>query len=271
MRIAALLLACCCCIARAEVNVQYIANAGVLVSGDESKILFDPLFDNDYGQYYLPPGEVRAAILSGLAPFDNVNAVFISHAHSDHFVSSDILVLLRQQPQLRLYGSAQVAAALRESAEGGYAEVFDRVTSISLAHGDSPVSITQGELKIDAARIPHSGWPDRMSNVENIAFRVSLHDGTTVLHLGDADVSDTHYAPDADYWHESRPDVAFPPYWYFLSSTGRRIINDRLRPALAIGVHVPKSVPVRPASRQEGLRDVTLFTRPGQARVLQPR
>lgn len=261
-------LAFYCCLARAETTVRYIANAGVMVTSGDSKILFDPLFDNDYGQYYLPPADVRAAILSGESPFDDVDAVFISHAHADHFTSGDILTLLRQQPSIQLYGSTQVSDALKEAANGSYTEVFSRVSAVALDYGDSPVSMSHGALTIDAVRIPHSGWPDSRQNMQNIAFRVSLQDGTSVLHLGDADVSDDHYALHAEHWNEKSLDLALPPYWYFLSPTGRAIIGQRLKPGAAIGVHVPDTVADSPAARQNGLRDVTLFTRPGEIRTL---
>ena len=79
------------------------------------------------------------------------------------------------------------------------------------------MSLEQGSLVIEAVRIPHSGWPDRQQQVENIAFRVTLDAETTVVHLGDADASDAHFAHDGAYWRRRRTDVAFPPYWFFLS------------------------------------------------------
>lgn len=259
MRCAILALAFVCGSAPAQTTVQYIANAGVLVADGESKILFDPLFDNDYGQYVLPPADIRDAILDGTAPFDKVDAVFISHAHADHFFSSDILTLLRQQPAIVVYGSTQVADSLENAAGNNYADVFDRVIAVSLEPGDPPIVFEHKRLTIAAIRIPHSGWPDNWSDMQNIAFCVSLGGGTSVLHLGDADVSDRHYANNADYWDARRPDVAFPPYWYFLSAAGRTILDQRLKPGLAIGVHVPKKVPA-------GLQDVEIFTRPGETR-----
>lgn len=254
--------------AGADVNVQYIANAGVLVTDGESKILFDPLFDTDYGQYYLPPAEIRTAILDGVAPFDNVDAVFISHAHADHFLSADMLTLLRQQLGIRLYGSAQVVKALRDAANGSYSEVFDRVIEVQANAGDSPASHKQDSLSIAAVRIPHSGWPDSRRDIQNIAFLVSFAGGGSVLHMGDADVRDEHFAAYSEHWDKQQTSIALPPYWYFLSDAGRTIIKTRIRPGMAIGVHVPKGVAQDAARRRAGLRDVDLFTRPGEVRRL---
>jgi L-ascorbate metabolism protein UlaG (beta-lactamase superfamily) len=254
--------------AGAEINVQYIANAGVLVTDGESKVLFDPLFDTDYGQYYLPPAEIRKAILDGVAPFDNVDAVFISHVHADHFVSGDVLTLLRQQQGIKLYGSPQVVKALRDAANGSYTEVFDRVIEIQADAGDAPASREQDSLSIAAVRIPHSGWPDSRQDIQNIAFLVSFAGGGSVLHMGDADVRDEHFAAYSEHWDNQQTTLALPPYWYFLSDAGRTIIKTRIRSDMAIGVHVPKSVAEDPARRRAGLRDVVLFTRPGEVRKL---
>lgn len=250
----------------ADVTVHYIANAGLLIDSGNSKVLFDPLFDNDYGQYYLPPADVRDAILAGKAPFDDIDAVFVSHVHADHFSATDMLTLLRQQPRIRLYGSEQVADALRTAASGGYSEVFDRVTRITLARGEAPLSYTQGSINVEAANIPHSGWPGRRADIMNLAFRVTLADGTTVLHLGDADVRDEHYALQPRHWASRETDVAFPPYWYFMSPDGRQILEQRLRAVKSVGVHVPKDVPQAPQQRPPDLRDVDLLTTPGETR-----
>ena len=270
MRYLTLFLLLSCGPAMAEATVQYIANAGLLVSDGNSKILFDPLFDNDYGQYYLPPEDIRKTILAGTAPFDNVDAVFISHAHSDHFSAADMLTLLRQQTGVRLYGSSQVADSLKDAANGGYAEVFERVTGLALDRGDPPVSLEQGSLKIDAINISHAGWPERWAELNNLAFRVTLADGNTVLHLGDADTRDEHYALQPDHWTRRRADIAFPPYWYFQSSAGRQILDERVNPVQSIGVHVPKDVPRSRRYRPQGLRDVDLFTTPGETRSVGP-
>ena len=106
--------------------------------------------------------------------------------------------------------------------------------------------------------------------MQNIAFSVTLNGRTTVLHMGDADVRDSHYQQPG-HWDSGRTDIAFPPYWFFMSDAGRRIMRDRLRPEHAIGVHVPKQISAEPAARPDGLRDVDLFTRPGETRSFEGR
>ena len=159
-------------------------------------------------------------------------------------------------------------AALREVASAQDNAVFDRVTSVDLAYKDTPVTLEMEGLLIEAVRIPHSGWPTGRVDIENIAWRVTLNETTTVLHMGDADPNDVHFARDAAYWDRNQPQMAFPPYWFYSSASGREILQDRINPTRSVGVHVPASIPADPVLRPAELRDYDLFTVPGESRVI---
>ena len=75
--------------------VQYLANEGVMITHGETSILFDPLYDNSYGQYQMVPQPILDAIFAGESPYDSVDAVFVSHFHGDHFSASEMLRLLK--------------------------------------------------------------------------------------------------------------------------------------------------------------------------------
>jgi hypothetical protein len=179
-----------------------------------------------------------------------------------------MLAFLRARGDIRLYAPQQAVAALREAADRGEEVLLERVTAIALEYGDAPQMIEIPGLLIEAARIPHIGWPDRQTEVENIAWRITLDDQSTVLHLGDADTNDVHFEAGAEYWSRRLPDMAFPPYWYFLSENGLRVLRERLRPTHAVGIHVPVAVPEDAAEREPGLQRVDLFTRPGETREI---
>ena len=249
-------------------TAHYLANEGLMVVHGETKILFDPLFRESYGQYRLLPEAMVEALYAGAPPFDGIDAVFISHHHGDHFSPADILRLLKLQAGIHLYAPNQAVAALREVASAQDNAVFDRVTSVDLAYKDTPVTLEMEGLLIEAVRIPHSGWPTGRVDIENIAWRVTLNETTTVLHMGDADPNDVHFARDAAYWDRNQPQMAFPPYWFYSSASGREILQDRINPTRSVGVHVPASIPADPVLRPAELRDYDLFTVPGESRVI---
>lgn len=249
-------------------TAQYLANEGLMVTHNQTKILFDPLFRNSYGQYLLLPEEMEATLFAGEPPFDGIDAVFISHYHGDHFSPDDILRLLKSQPDIQLYAPSQAVDGLKEVATADDAEVFDRVTPVNLEYKDAPVSMNMDGLLIEAVRIPHSGWPTGRLDVANISWRVTLDETTTVVHMGDADPNDVHFAHDAAYWDKAQVDMAFPPYWFFNSTYGPGVLEHRVKADHNVGVHVPVSIPAEPSLRPPGLREVDLFTRPGETREI---
>jgi len=221
-------------------QTTYLGNEGIMVSDEHTTLLFDPLFPNGFGVYQMVPPEMRSALMVGEAPYDGVDAIFISHMHPDHFSVDEVITYLEQHDQVHLYAPGQAVEWMREETENE--AIFERVTGVSLERLDAPVSFTEGDLTIDAVRIPHAGWPAR-ADVSNLVWRVTLADGVTVMHLGDADPDDSHYAPHAAHWQAKRTDAAYPPYWFFLSEAGRQIVDDRLNAETATGIHVPVELP----------------------------
>jgi L-ascorbate metabolism protein UlaG (beta-lactamase superfamily) len=252
----------------ASPTAQYLANEGLMVTHKQTKILFDPLFRNNYGQYLLLPEQMEAALFAGESPFDGIDAVFISHYHGDHFSPADILRLLKTQTHIQLYAPSQAVDGLREVAGADDAAVFERVTPVNLEYKDAPVAMYMDGLLIEAVRIPHAGWPTGRLDVANISWRVTLDETTTVVHMGDADPNDVHFARDADYWDKAQVDMAFPPYWFFGSTYGADVLEQRVQADHNVGVHVPVTIPAEPSLRPDGLRDVDLFTQPGETREI---
>jgi len=236
-----------------------------MVTHEDTKILFDPLFTNGYGQYQMVPDTMRDAIFAGEAPYDGVDAVFISHHHGDHFSAEEVLRLLRSQPGITLYAPAQAVSAIQQISTAEDSSVLERLVGLDLDYGDAPVSIDAANLTVEAVHIPHSGWPTARTDVQNIAFRITLDDASTVLHLGDADARGLHFAADEEYWEERTVNLALPPYWFFGSEDGIEILEERLDIAVSIGIHVPDKFS-DPANVPEALRTRILFTQPGEGR-----
>lgn len=239
-----------------------------MVTHGNTKVVFDPLFRNSYGHYQLLPKDMEEALFAGIAPFDGIDAVFISHYHGDHFSPEDVLRLLKVRAEIRLYAPAQAVEGLRKVATDEDEQVFERVTAVALAYKDAPVYFEMEGLKIGAVRIPHSGWPTGRLDVENISWRVTLDETTTVLHMGDADPNNVHFERDSAYWDKRVTDMAFPPYWFFDSTYGPDVLKNSIRAKKNVGIHVPVAIATDPAARTTGLKDKDLFTKPGETRVI---
>ncbi len=252
--------------ALADSRAQYIANAGVMVMRDDVKVLFDPLFDEDFGVYDRAADEVQRQLVAGEPPFDGVDAVFISHSHDDHFDPSLLLEFLAANEGARLYGPAAVLAAVRRVDASRTEALRDRISVVSPERASGPVVLRFGVIEVAAIDIPHEGWPDYHADVENIVFSVTLDAKTTVAHLGDADPRVEHFAGSDEYWRTRHHHMAFPPYWFFLREEGRKILDETVSADHAVGMHVPTEVADEPAERQPEFEGFDLFTRPGEER-----
>ena len=220
------------------------------------------------GTTKLVPANIEHKLINGEPPFDGVDAVFVSHYHGDHFTPEAMLELLAARPEIRLYGPQQATSALLALPGAEAANLADRTESIHLEYQQEPVQFQMNGILVEAVRIPHSGWPESRTEVENIVYRVTLDAKTTVVHMGDADPNDVHFSRDASWWAKRKTDMAFPPYWFFTSKQGNEILKERIEAQHSVGVHVPKNMPDDWTSRPSDIQGYDLFTRPGESRLI---
>lgn len=250
-------------------KAHYIANEGVLISQGETKIMFDPLPLSGFGMYMDVSETQKAQMMAGEAPYDSIDAVFISHAHRDHFSATDMIAYMTAQSDVKLVAPEQAVAMMRAD-KGWYNGLIPRITTINLGFMDPPKTVTIGNITASAVHIPHSGWPNpERAKVQNMVFRVTLDTGATVIHMGDADVRPQHYTPYKAHWNAKRTDMAFPPYWFFLYPGGDDILYKQMNIETAVGTHVPLDTPedlkesgADYFSERGEERDITLVVKP---------
>ncbi len=243
-------------------KAHYLANEGVMIESGGSKLLFDPFFHNNYGHYQLVPEKMRKKIFAGEAPYNNIDAVFVSHAHGDHFSADDTIKYMLAHSKVKLFAPNQAVEQIKT--HKNFKTIASRVVSVSLKKDQQAKRFNHTNLIVEAVRIPHAGWPQR-AEVENIVFRVGGKQQITVMHMGDADPNPTHYAPHKDFWNAQQTDIAFVPYWFGLSESGQQIMNNVINASRSVGVHVPKNVP-------QNLKDSNLeyLSKPGEIVDIKP-
>jgi L-ascorbate metabolism protein UlaG (beta-lactamase superfamily) len=240
-------------------DATYLANEAVMVTSGESKILFDPLFVQGFNIYPLVPEKMRAKMMAGTAPFDGVDAVFVSHVHGDHFAAKDMVDYLKAHTDIRLFAPQQALAMLEEfTPKDG--DVMNRVIPFELEAGGAPARFVFQTLTVEAVRIPHAG---NRPNITNLSYRVTLDDHVTVMHFGDADPNENYFAPYEKYWAAQRTDHAFPPYWFFDSEAGQKILQSRINTKNVTGIHVPIKTP---RELLDGSDDY--FSKSGESRII---
>jgi len=221
-------------------TAQYLGNEAILFIHQNTKILFDPFFHKNFGIYQLVPEEIKQAIMFGKAPYNDIDAIFISHAHDDHFTAKDVADYLKRHTATKLFCSKQAAELLRPLVSQEIAQ--QQIIAISLNYQEKPWYKKFDKLIVEAVRIPHAGWPSR-AEVENLVFRVTLNETVTIMHMGDADPDDDHFIFHQNYWQKRLSHLNLPPYWFYFSAQGRDILNTRVNAKKHVGIHVPVKVP----------------------------
>ncbi len=244
-------------------TATYLGNEGVLVERGDTKVLFDAFYSNSYGTYTLVPDEMASAMLAGEPPYDGIDAIFVSHVHGDHFSAGPAVAYLRAHPKVPIYGSQQTLEAIADEV-GADDALLERVVAVDLAPTDAPASFKIDGISIEVVAIPHSG--DR-PEIQNLSWRVTLDQLTTVTHFGDAGTVKEDFERHAEHFAARRSQAAFPPYWFLESEDGKAIIQTHFNADQVIGVHVPAAAT---GNGDEARAKVggDLFTDPGESRKL---
>ncbi|MGB0134308.1 MBL fold metallo-hydrolase [Dokdonella sp.] len=247
-------------------SARYVGNEGVLVSRGDTKVIFDAFYSDSYGQYSLVPDSIRADLLAGTPPYDGIDAVFVSHVHGDHFSAAPAVAFMRAHKTVPMYASKQTYDALLEEVGEGD-PLLSRVIVADLTPTDAAKHFEVKGLQIEVVSIPHAGGPSRAS-IQNLSWRVTLDDKTTVVHFGDAGIVEADFEPHARHFAERRAAAAFPPYWFFGEEAGKAIIARYFNADQVVGIHVPASATGHGDEARRRLGG-DVFTDPGETRQLE--
>lgn len=173
-------------------DVTYIANEGFLIRSGGYKIMFDALFGGIQGDWCDQPSDsLLQKMKRGVSPFNDINVVFVSHYHSDHFSAQLMAEFLKYNKSTILVCTSQVNDAL--SKIDGYNQISERIKYFK----PGPLfdtSITCAGISIRIVKIDHGKYYEkdpktgeminRHQNVENFAYLVNMN-GLNIIHTGD--------------------------------------------------------------------------------------
>ncbi len=213
----------------AALEVTYLANEGFMIAGGGRKVLIDALFGEGLKGYAAVSPAQRALLEQARAPFANVDAVFATHFHGDHFNAEPVLAHLTNNPQAFFFSTPQAADKLR--ATGKFDAIKTRVIAALPKEGERIHTEHRG-IDVQLLNIHHG----RTRPVENLGFIIELG-GKRILHIGDSEAE-----PAVFQKYEiaiARIDVAFLPTWYFESDGWRRAVREQIQPRHIVVMHVP--------------------------------
>jgi L-ascorbate metabolism protein UlaG (beta-lactamase superfamily) len=245
------------------IEVTYVANEGVLIVSGSNKVLIDSLFDNPNPNYRAPSKEMQERMLSGSAPFDDVDLVLITHIHPDHFNPSFGARFMQNNPGVKLIAAQDAVTAMKENIEN-WESVKDRVSSIDLEPGETSEK-TVGAISIKIFRTLHSG---DLESPHNLMYLIKM-DGRTIFHEGDSAGKQETF--DAFDFSRENIDLALVHFWFPLYPHGERIILDTLRPSHVGLIHLPikleSDAPSKIDAVRSRYRDIFLFVKQGEKKT----
>jgi L-ascorbate metabolism protein UlaG (beta-lactamase superfamily) len=239
-------------------EIDYVANSGMLVTTSGRRFLIDAPIRDGLSPYPTSSADERARLEGATAPYDNIDAILITHWHEDHFSPEAVAAHLMANPRTLFISSPQVAEKLAAVAPAVSASRFRTVLP---APGRAHRVDVRG-VSVHVLRIRHN--PARRFPEQHVGFLIG--GAAPVLHTGDAD-------PAADNFIalETLPavDVALLPFWYVSDAANRRFVADTIRPRRIVAMHAtPEDAAKVEATLRTASIPVVVAAKPGSRLVL---
>jgi L-ascorbate metabolism protein UlaG (beta-lactamase superfamily) len=216
--------------APAPLDITYIGNEGFVIEGGGKKVIIDALYTRGGKGYVVHPPERVALMVSGEAPFDNVDLVLTTHFHFDHFDPQTVGHNLVSNPHARFVSTPDAVDGLAEAFDR-YGEIKDRVVAVFPPEGHRE-TVEYDDLRIEIVNLHHG----RGQRVQNLGFIVHIA-GNRILHVGDtqAEIGDFQ----RNNLHVEEFDYAFVPYWFLSYPTMRRALIKGVKARTFVAMHMP--------------------------------
>lgn len=210
-------------------EIRYVANSGMLVTVSDRRFLIDAPLRDGLPPYATSSPEERAALESARAPYDNVDAILITHWHEDHFSPDAVAAHLSRSARTMVISSPEVIDRLRAAAPNVPASQLRAV----LPEPGNAMQVDVGGVPVRVLRIRHSPGGRRVPE-QHVGFLLGA--SSLLLHVGDAE-------PVADNFAllKSLPpvDLAFVPFWFLSNDANRTMVAQSIRPRRIVAMHLP--------------------------------
>ena len=214
------------------VTVTYVANEGVLIQSGSKQVLIDALHKPYLSEYLATPQKILHTMMANRPPFEDIELLLVSHIHGDHFNAELVGEYLQVSKTTRLFTTLQAKSEIAKNFSG-FANITDK-TQVIRYHAEMDTSFSVKGIQVRMVRIAHGGG--RGSAMQNVGHIVELG-GLKFLHIGDPSYGKIDF--ERLQLFRDKIDVAILPFWFLTAAKGREIIDQLIKPAYLIAVHVP--------------------------------
>lgn len=213
------------------VNIEYIANEGVLLNNRGKKILIDGIHTKDVPPYYRTGDDVLECMKNGIAPYDKIDLLVFTHHHSEHFAADAVCDVLKNNRLTHILCTMTIRRLLFDSMSFDPI-IVSQIHSFDIPKYSSMVASIK-DVPFEIISMMHDG--KNYTNVENYAYAFELGD-TVFMHLGDSLPAVEHFEKAGMF--DRDVDVLFAPFPYMGLRAGREILK-RMKPKRIVIVHLP--------------------------------
>ncbi len=219
--------------ASAQLEVRYIGNMGVLISGEESSVLIDGLHTEYNKEYYLfPPQSLVDSLTNGLGDFPPIKAVAATHYHGDHLDAEQISKFLDKNSKTLFFGSRQSTELVKEAGSNN----DERIITIETKDYQKQ-TVKVGEVSVTGFYMNHVS-PARHGSVQNVGYIIEI-EGKKILHTGDSNWFEEAFTE--LNLQEENADVAIFPFWMLLDEKDASKLKEWINPKNIVATHLPPS------------------------------
>jgi L-ascorbate metabolism protein UlaG (beta-lactamase superfamily) len=224
-------------------TITYIANDGFLIETGSHKILIDALFGNINGNWCDQPSDsVLSKMTEGIYPFNNIDILFVSHNHADHFNADMTLMFLNNNQKSILICPQQVNKLIQSKLE--YQHVSQRVYTLN-TENSFDTTLNLNNLNVRALRFNHSAYyvtdsvtgkkSDIHTGTDNIGYIIESGE-FSLFHSGDDSPSNMNQY--AEYKIEKKNFDAVFLDRMFLRRDGIELIEKYIHSNNIIFMHI---------------------------------
>lgn len=227
----AFLLLVLCSPLQADVTITRLANAGVIISDGQHRVMIDGMVVEPYAVYGGLPADAIADYSSANGDFAGIELALVSHRHHEHNQPAFACTFLQASRATELYASEQVIGLVREFCRE-LAANSRRVHVIDPQYG-LPEVIERDGVRVSVFPLSHGA---KYARIDNYGHLVEIG-GMKVLHVGDAAMEPADFEKAG--LAEIKLDVALVPIGFFQPGPGIEIIQRFMNAPVKIAVHIP--------------------------------
>lgn len=235
---------------KSSIQITYVGNMGVLISGSEHSILIDGLHKEYKPAYQFPPPELVDKMTRNEQIKPPISLIMNTHIHQDHFDNQLVADFLQANPSSFFIGPEQ---AVQEVSK--LSSIEQQMSGIpTQKHGRQKA--VNPYLDISAFFLNHAN-PRMHSEIKNVGYLIKM-DGKNIVHFGDAFwIEEVFEQLDLE---EENIDLAILPAWMIASAENRKLINQYLKPKKIIATHLSPSYPQALDALKEYYPEAVSFT-----------